>query len=964
PNIVQVFEVGESQGRSFLALEYCGGGTLRDRLGGTPLPPREAAELLEVLARAMHAAHEKGVIHRDLKPGNVLLTEDGTYKVSDFGLARKVEEAGQTLSGAIVGTPSYMAPEQARGHSKEVGPAVDVYALGAILYECLTGRPPFKAASPLDTLLQVQRDEPVPPSQLQSRTPRDLETICLKCLLKEPGERYASARELAEDLARFRADQPILARPVGRLERARRWCRRNPWLAGLTAAVLLLLVTVAVGSTVAALHLNEALGNAETNLLRAVDAEKDGKDKLFQAYVAQAHAGRNSRRLGQRYASLESLQKAARLARELKLPPEQFQKLRHEAIACLALPDLRLLRATREPLVGTLWGTLDDTLEHYAFTHRSGYASVCRLADDQEVTRLPTYGGVDNWPYLSRDGCFLAVWAGHPDGRFKWWRLKPGAPAIVREETAVFTSALSPDSRQVALARADGTIDLHELATGRHRQRLRTGQSPNFLTFHPGNRQLAVSHAFQVDILDLETGETVASLPLSVVTTDSAWHPDGRTLAVVGVNYNIYLWDVPARKQTVVLEGEKNGGVRLAFNRRGDVLVSGGWAGVVRFWDPITGQQLFNVPGHPNTPHFSPDDRRLVGSFGGTWGSWEVAADREYRTLVRDPVHGKGIYDVPSISPDGQLLAVGMRDGVGLWDLASGRAVGFLPVGYSPHALFEPSGKLLTNSVKGLLRWPVRAVPGGWRVGPPARLAALQPACQIAQSHDGQVLANAQFKGGVVLRLDRPGTAVRLGPHADVRYISVSPDGKWVATGSFGGTGAKVWEAGSGKLVRTLQPEQPYCGVQFSPDGKWLAVSSGERCRLWTVGTWESRPGPQARIWGPPAFTPDGKVMALNCTDRRGVVGLFEPATGRELARLEDPNQDGAAWMTFSPDGTQLVVVNIDESQTIHVWDLRAIRRGLKALDLDCDAAPYPAALAGAAPAFPRAEIVMGDQGG
>jgi serine/threonine protein kinase len=248
-NIVQIYEIGQQQGLPYLALEYCPGGSLHHKLGGTPLPPPEAAALVEQLAHAMQAAHDKGVIHRDLKPANVLFGEDGTPKVTDFGLAKKVDEAGQTHTGAVMGTPSYMAPEQASGN-KDTGPACDVYSLGAILYECLTGRPPFKAATLMETLRQVVHDEPVPPSQLQSRTPRDLETIALKCLHKEAGKRYASAGELAEDLRRFLEGRPILARPVGQLERGWRWCRRNPALAAALAAVLVVSV---IGTTVSGL---------------------------------------------------------------------------------------------------------------------------------------------------------------------------------------------------------------------------------------------------------------------------------------------------------------------------------------------------------------------------------------------------------------------------------------------------------------------------------------------------------------------------------------------------------------------------------------------------------------------------------------------------------------------------------------------------------------------------------------
>ncbi len=242
PNIVQVYEVGEHDGKPYFSLEFCPGGSLDKKLSGTPLPPREAARLVQTVARAIHAAHEKSVVHRDLKPANVLLDEDGAPKITDFGLAKRLDDCGQTVSGAVLGTPSYMAPEQAGGDSKAIGPATDVYALGAILYELLTGRPPFKAATTLETLRLVLEAEPVPPERLRGKTPRDLQTICLKCLRKGPASRYASAEELADDLERFLEDRPVRARPVSWGESAVRWARRRP----APAALVVVVVAVAV----------------------------------------------------------------------------------------------------------------------------------------------------------------------------------------------------------------------------------------------------------------------------------------------------------------------------------------------------------------------------------------------------------------------------------------------------------------------------------------------------------------------------------------------------------------------------------------------------------------------------------------------------------------------------------------------------------------------------------------------
>ncbi|MBI1833190.1 MAG: protein kinase [Planctomycetes bacterium] len=250
PNIAQVFETGQVNGQPYLVLEYVEGGSLAQKLAGKPMAPREAAELVEILARAIEHSHQNGILHRDLKPANILLAADGTPKITDFGLAKRLNEDSKiTRTGQIVGTPSYMAPEQASGVTSNIGPAADIYALGAIPYELLTGRPPFQGPDSLQTVMMVLTMEPLAPSTLQPQLPRDLETICLKCLDKSPRKRYASAADLADDLRRFLDGAPIVARPVGMIERAVKWSARHPARAGLivvSAVSLALLVGYAV----------------------------------------------------------------------------------------------------------------------------------------------------------------------------------------------------------------------------------------------------------------------------------------------------------------------------------------------------------------------------------------------------------------------------------------------------------------------------------------------------------------------------------------------------------------------------------------------------------------------------------------------------------------------------------------------------------------------------------------------
>jgi tetratricopeptide (TPR) repeat protein/tRNA A-37 threonylcarbamoyl transferase component Bud32 len=260
PHIVQIFAFGDCDGRPYFEMEYVAGGTLSERLDGTPRPARESARLVETLARAIDEAHRLGIVHRDLKPANILLTADGIPKIADFGLAKWLDgQTGLTRTQLIVGSPSYMAPEQAGPGTVPVGPAADVYSLGAILYELLTGRPPFQAATVLETLEQVRSDRPVAPTRLRPRLPRDLVTICLKCLEKDPARRYASAAELADDLRRFEAGETIRARPVGASERVWRWCRREPAVASLALALAAGLVGVATQWRRAELHLKDAI---------------------------------------------------------------------------------------------------------------------------------------------------------------------------------------------------------------------------------------------------------------------------------------------------------------------------------------------------------------------------------------------------------------------------------------------------------------------------------------------------------------------------------------------------------------------------------------------------------------------------------------------------------------------------------------------------------------------------------
>jgi len=353
PHIIQIFEVGEEAGLPFFSLEYVEGGSLAGKIASTPQKPREAAQLVQLLAQAMECAHQKGIVHRDLKPANILLTLDGSPKITDFGLAKQItDDSAKTRSGTILGTPSYMAPEQAEGRAHEVGPLADVYSLGAILYELLTGRPPFQGITLLETIQQVQTQEPVAPTQLQPGVPADLETICLKCLRKEPGQRYASAADLAEDLRRFLAGEPIRARPVGRVERLWRWSKRNPRVALLSGTVAVLVVVWAMTASVLVWRLN--LQQQATAEQAAIARENEAK------------ANTNAAEAKSRY------QKAA--ASMIDLTERAQNRLRSKRMAARSLPEVQQLR--------------EDLLKQF----RQSLAQMAQELEKAEATPFATVG--------------------------------------------------------------------------------------------------------------------------------------------------------------------------------------------------------------------------------------------------------------------------------------------------------------------------------------------------------------------------------------------------------------------------------------------------------------------------------------------------------------------------------------------------------------------------------------------
>jgi WD40 repeat protein/serine/threonine protein kinase len=929
PNLVPVFDSGEMGALCYLVSAYCPGGSLAAYLHSRtgPLPARAAAAVVAALAGAVQHAHERGILHRDLKPGNVLLEcapgavpapaeLAGLVRLTDFGLAKFLDAAedqaeppaegagaqepqpSRTL--AALGTPAYMAPEQAEARRADVGRATDVYGLGAILYELLAGRAPFQGDSVLQTLRQVVAEEPQPPRRLRRDVPRDLEAICLKCLEKSPGRRYASAVALAEDLQRFLANRPTRARPVGTYSKVARWCRRRSAVAALIAVVGLGLPGLVLGlywGYQQLLAYDDAMraSVAREQAVRTAAEEERRRRSSLKTYVNDVRLAAKFWAEGDKDAAVRAL-----AAYDQPLPAEDMRgfewywlrrqperlKLIHHAghvIAVALSPDGQTCASASDgDGVIQLWETANGS--HLAPLGKLGAREPQTLRFTHDGKRLVSaaYG-------YTRTPSFVRVWDTAARRRVR---------ELSGQGTEFWVTAVSPDGATVARGSnrddGQGVVRLCHAVSGRESTVWRVAPARVYaLCFAPGGRLLGVAYYtrrdqkwddIRIDLIDLQRGRVQATLD------------------------------------------EHRGFVgAMAFSPDGTTLASGARDGIVKLWDVSTGQMkgTLRVLAPVRALAFSPDGWTLAAGAGRYLGTdkvahavtlWDVAGG----TRLPRELRFDGVFAL-AYSADGSTLAVGGFDGlVRLW---------------KPHL--------------ELLSLPGHQPKEAWAV------AFFPDGRTLVSSGDDYALRLWDVTTGRQLR-------VLMGHGALVSCVAVSPDGKRIASGSYDSK-VKLWDAGTGKVMFTGRHQGHVRRVAFSPDGKLLASSGRDRTvRVWEVATGAERAtltgheegnvvlafaGPRLlasacgdrtmRLWDLDTRqrlwvirdTPniicltasaDGTILATG--NKEGSVKLWETATGQELLTLQAHTQGEIRSVAISPDGRTLA--SAGEDKTVRLWQV------------------------------------------
>jgi eukaryotic-like serine/threonine-protein kinase len=981
PNIVPIYEVGDCEGHPFFSMRFIEGGSLAQRIAesASPISNRDAAKLLSKLARAVHFAHQRGILHRDIKPGNVLLDAKGEPHLTDFGLAKLVEkDSALTRTMAMLGTPSYMSPEQARGEAKQFTTAVDVYGLGAVLYELLTGQPPFAGGTTMRTVRLVLEKEPRPPWMIQPGVDRDLETICLKCLEKDPGRRYSSAEALAEDLERWLKNEPIQARPVTGIERLSKWMRRRP-----LAAILCSITMVAVAASVATLiwaNLDSRAAQAKEKILRqqaqlneqrATEARNDAKSEAEQRrqQLVRLHVAAGNKLVDEGDAFMGLLQFVEALRLESGDSTRDEIHRRRFAAALRTAPRLKQFWTgagfgpARISPDGTRMVCGDGRGGAQVFDAESGEPlglplktqTATRLAwftpDGKFVATLDQKGHLHHWPAdasgsinhplpevplangwrqsdcvdYTADGRWVA--AVLPSG-VQVYEVATGEPVgpLLAEAVAVRRVRFSPDGQTVAIAAKRPSVQILEVLSGRQLLELEQlkGDRP-FVEFTPDGMRLVTASGgtHDVDVRDIRRGERLfPTINAGFAIAELELGRVGNSIAAAGA-VNVRLFD--GRTSHPVLEMISHGShiTRMQFSPDGRQLATSSFDETARIWDVTSGRQQFPALRHAHVVtdvQYSLDGRRLLTtSTDATVRLWELPSGHGERLSVNFKVYGRFYV---CFSPDGRrILVYGERGLVRVWEADSGSLVFArnFPLSFVSASFNGDGTHLVVVDVDGFVRL--------WNLLTNEEVFSVQHTAAVRHvefSPKGNQFLTASDDGTARLwnAVDGSPSAPPLVHTGAVQTAAFSPDGRHIVTGSADGS-ACVWDALTGACVSRLKTKYTtnLYGVSLSSDGRRLLTLTGGRtpvAQLWDPTTGR-RIGREASILSgaryPAAFSPDGKrYLLLHDTTS---VAIMDSETGQTAAPLLR-HENLPVWFAFSPDGRMVLTC---EDAAARVWD-------------------------------------------